>query len=117
VTLIWATRGRTWGHRFLLDGGHTDPLPIYDEVFSHVADKRELCAEVGGRVALRLADPQGRKDLAGRIIVHEFVVFLPLATKVTTIDEGLQHIWNRPDIGDRYSEIWNVPDPGAAATQ
>ena len=26
MSLIWATRGRTWGFRFLLNGGFADPL-------------------------------------------------------------------------------------------
>jgi hypothetical protein len=114
VTLIWATRGRTWGHRFLLDGNYPDPLPIYDEVFSRVGDEREVCLPVGGKVALRFPDPLGRKDLAGRTIIHEFVIFAPLAAEVTTVDEGVQRLWKRPDIAGRYSEIWNLPDPGSA---
>jgi hypothetical protein len=115
VTLIWATRGRTWGHRFLLDGDYADPLPIYDEVFSHVGDEADVCVQVGGRVALRFSDPLERKDLAGRIIIHEFVISAPLAAEVTTIDDAIQRIWKRPDVGGRYAAIWNLNDPGPAS--
>ena len=47
MKLIWATRGRTWGFRFLRDGGFEDPLPVYDEAFSEVGDEPEVCRRVG----------------------------------------------------------------------
>ena len=115
MTLIWATRGRTWGHRFLLDGNYPDPLPVYDEVFSRVGDEWEVCLQIGERVALRFPDPLERKDLAGRIILHEFVIFAPLAAQVATVVEGIQRVWKQPGIADRYSEIWDLPDPSPAA--
>ena len=31
---IWATRGRTWGFRFLRRGGLEDPLGVYEATFS-----------------------------------------------------------------------------------
>ena len=37
MSLIWATRGRTWGFRFLRDGGFPDPLPVYDLAFSRAS--------------------------------------------------------------------------------
>jgi hypothetical protein len=111
VTLIWATRGRTWGHRFLLDGGYLDPLPIYDEVFSGIGEEWEVCSQIGERVALRFRDPLERNDLAGRIIIHEFVVFAPLAAQVATVDDGIQNVWNRSGIAERYAKIWDLPEP------
>ncbi len=33
---IWATRGRTWGFRFLRKGGYEDPLGVYEDAFSKV---------------------------------------------------------------------------------
>ena len=36
MTLIWATRGRTWGFRFLRDGGLEDPLDTYEEAFAGI---------------------------------------------------------------------------------
>lgn len=116
MKLIWATRGRTWGHRFLLDGGYPDPLPIYDEVFSRVGDESAVCLQIGERVALRFPDPCQLEDLAGRVIIHEFVVFPPLASHVATVAEGLEQIWNRPGIANRYSEIWNLRDPNTAVS-
>ncbi|TFD16595.1 hypothetical protein E3T26_03895 [Cryobacterium sp. TMT1-21] len=110
MTLIWATRGRIWGHRFLLDGDLPDPLPIYDEVFSRVGDECEACVPVGERVALRFPDPLERRDLAGRIIIHEFVVFAPLSAQVTTVEDGIQQVWTQPGIADRYCQIWDLPD-------
>ena len=44
--LIWATRGRTWGFRFLLDGGQADPLTTYERAFARLPD--ELTAMLNG---------------------------------------------------------------------
>src|SRR5690606_6305373 len=37
--LVWATRGRSWGFRFLLNGGLSDPLPTYERIFAHSANE------------------------------------------------------------------------------
>ncbi|WP_261166986.1 hypothetical protein [Microbacterium sp. Marseille-Q6965] len=93
MKVIWATRGRDWGFRFLDDGGFADPLPEYDAVFSAAGSGRETCQRVGDRVALRFADPEGRVDSAGRVIPHEFVVFPPDADDIRTLDDALRLVW------------------------
>ena len=113
MTLVWATRGRTWGHRFLLDGGFADPLPVYDRVFFHVGDGREAYVQTGDKVALRFPDLLNRKDLAGRVIIHEFVVGAPLAAQVTSVTAGIRLVWDLPGIADRYAKIWDLSDPDA----
>lgn len=51
--LIWLTRGRSWGFRFLLDGGLPDPLPEYERVFERVdQDEPAACDRVADAVAL-----------------------------------------------------------------
>lgn len=80
MKLIWATRGRTWGYRFLLEGGCDDPLPVYDQAFATIGDQDEVCRRSGDTVALRFPDPEGRRDDAGRVIGHDFVVFRPART-------------------------------------
>jgi len=111
MNLIWATRGRTWGHRFLLDGNYTDPLVIYDEVFASLGDEWEVCTRVDERVALRFPDPLKRTDLSGRIIIQEFVIFAPLAEQVATVADGIQRVWERPGIADHYADIYDLSDP------
>ncbi|MCW5951065.1 MAG: hypothetical protein KIT69_02240 [Propionibacteriaceae bacterium] len=64
MNLIWATRGRSWGFRFLLDGGFADPLPTYEQAFAGLEDDRAVCRKAGGRLALRFPDPLGRKPAA-----------------------------------------------------
>jgi hypothetical protein len=114
MSLIWATRGRSWGFRFLLDGGFADPLPHYDTAFSGAEDAPELCRRVGDRVALRFPDPLGRKDTAGRVIPHEFVVSGPLADEVGSVQDGLRVIWHRRQIADEFARIWQSPEPPPA---
>lgn len=110
--LIWATRGRTWGFRFLLDAGLRDPLPEYEEAFSGLTDAPNVWARTGHAVAVRVADPQGRRDSAGRVIPHEFVAFGPLAESVSSVEDALTHVW--PLVADAYQQVWDAPSPPVA---
>jgi len=89
VTLIWATRGRNWGFRFLRDGGFADPLPEYDAAFAVIGAGTSALSRVGTTVAVRFPDPLGRKDSAGRVIPHDLVVFPPLSDQIETVDDAL----------------------------
>ena len=106
---IWATRGRTWGFRFLLDGDYPDPLPAYDRVFFGVEDEPRLCIRVGIQVALRFPDPLDRRDAASRVIPHDFVILEPradeepLADKINSVDDGLQKVW--PLVSDVFARV------------
>ena len=111
MSLIWATRGRTWGIRFLLDGEFEDPLPEYDAVFSAVGDEPATCHRVGQKVALRLPDPLGRTDRSGRVITHEFVVSGPAADRIHSVEDGLRLVWNQPQVADEYARVWDQPKP------
>ena len=114
MTLIWATRGRTWGFRFLERGGFDDPLREYDVAFSGLDGQIEVCTQVDDRVALRFPDPLGRRDEAGRQIPHDFVVFPPLAEHVRSVEDGLQLIWNLPQVSSVFERIWALPGPPLA---
>jgi len=109
MSLIWATRGRTWGFRFIRNGGYPDPLPVYDEAFSGVEDKLEVCRRVGEKVALRFQDPSGWKDRAGRVIPHDFVVFPPLADGIHSVEDGVRLVW--PLVADDFARVWKLPKP------
>ena len=111
--LIWATRGRTWGFRFLLDGGLSDPLPEYERVFADLGDDPRTCSRVGGKVALRFPDPLGRRDAAGRVIPHDFVVSGDVASSIQSVDDGLQQVW--PLVEVTYARVWDAEGPPTAA--
>lgn len=118
MRLIWATRGRTWGFRFLRDGGFEDPLPVYEAAFSEVQDKSEAWCRVPetvalpAMVALRFPDPSGRRDHAGRVIPHDFVVLQPLADEINSVKDGLSLVW--PRVAGEFEEIWKLPKPPSA---
>ena len=115
MNLIWATRGRSWGFRFLLKGGYPDPLSAYEHAFAGVEDERTGCWRVGDQLALRFPDPLNREDAAGRVIPHDFVVFEPLANDIRSVDDGLQRVW--PLVADIYARVWSVSPPSANAVQ
>jgi hypothetical protein len=105
MSLIWASRGRSWGFRFLRTAGIPDPLPVYETAFSGIEDMPQVWRRDGDTVALRLSDPHGRCDQAGRVIPHDFVVFGSLASKVHSIEDGHQEVW--PLVADRFAEVWD----------
>lgn len=109
VDLIWATRGRTWGFRFLLDGGLPSPLGTYERAFIAADNEVTLCRQSGSRIALRFPDPQGRTDSAGRTIPHDFVILSPTPTVIASVDDGLREIW--PIVANVYAGVWDRETP------
>lgn len=114
MRLIWATRGRTWGFRFLLNGGLDDPLPMYEDIFSGVESETEAWRRVAEKVAVRFPDPLERQDAAGRVIPHEFVVLWPRAWAdgIDSAEDGRRLIW--PLVADEFGRIWRLPEPPSA---
>lgn len=106
--LIWATRGRSWGFRFLLDGGKRDPLFIYERAFADVEDEPACCCTVDGLTAIRFPDPHARRDSAGRVIPHEFV--LPEhAAGFASVQDGQAVVW--PLVSATYDHVWDNATP------
>ncbi len=107
---IWATRGRTWGFRFLRKGGLEDPLGVYEHAFLRIGDQSEAwCRVADDKVALRFPDPDERRDAAGRIIPHDFVLFGPLADGINSLEDGRQRIWD--EVAGEYECVWDKADP------
>lgn len=111
--LIWATRGRSWGFRFLLNAGLPDPLSEYERAFQDLEDGPNAWRERAGRVALRLADPLGRKDASGRAIPHDFVIIGDLANSVSSTEDGMREVW--PLVASAYAGVWDAADPPSTA--
>jgi hypothetical protein len=112
-SLIWATRGRSWGFRFLLNGGRSDPLLDYERSFADLKDEPTTWRRAAAKVALRFPDPLGRKDAAGRVIPHEFVVSGDLADGIESVEDGVQQIW--PLVAGAYARVWDVAGPPSVA--
>jgi hypothetical protein len=111
--LIWATRGRSWGFRFLFNGGLSDPLPVYERSFADLENEPATYHRAAGKVALRFPDPLGRRDASGRVIPHEFVVIGDLANDIESVEDGLQHVW--PLVAEAYARVWDAERPPSVA--
>lgn len=109
MRLMWATRGRSWGFRFVRDGGFSDPLPIYEACFSTIKQETDAFLRMEEIVALRFADPEGRRDRAGRVIRHDFVVFGSLAEQIESLETGLEVVWGC--VADDFARVWDLPEP------
>ena len=116
VNLIWATCGKSWGFRFHLNGGYSDPLLAYERAFADLQSQRAACRRLDEQVALRFPDPLNRRDEAGRVIPHDFVVMGPLADEVNSVDDGLEKIW--PLVAEVYDQVWDAASaPSVAAVR
>lgn len=107
MRLIWATRGRDWGFRFLRDGGLPDPIFQYELAFAGLEDEVEACTRIGDATALRISDPEDRRDRAGRLIPHDFVLLDGLAAEVSTVAQGRERVW--PLVSAEYAAVWESP--------
>ena len=61
----------------------------YERSFADLEDEPTTWRRTAGKVALRFPDPLGRKDAAGRVIPHEFVVSGDLADEIESVEDGL----------------------------
>ena len=109
VRFIWATRGRTWGFRFLRDGGFEDPLAAYESAFSELGSQPEAWRRVDRTVALRFPDPKNRRDASGRVIPHDFVLLGSWADEIDSVEQGRQLIW--PLVAEEFRDAWNRAEP------
>ncbi|KAB1663243.1 hypothetical protein [Pseudoclavibacter sp. CFCC 13611] len=114
MSFIWATRGYSWGFRFLSSGRYADPLPVYEGVFSSASADEEFFIRRSDIVGMRFLDPLGRKDRSGRVIPHEFVVDGQDAIGISTVGEGRETLW--PRVSHHYEQVWkrnpSANDPG-----
>ena len=106
MRIIWATRGHDWGFRFLRDAGYADPLPAYEAAFASAGTEPTTFARSGDALAVRFPDPLGRKDSAGRVIPHEFVIYPPLADEIDSPEEARETIW--PLVAEEFANAWST---------
>lgn len=106
MKLIWATRGKAWGFRFLLNGGLADPLATYERAFATAGGEVTFCQRTADGLALRFLDPEGRKDDAGRPIPHNCVILDADATDITSVEDAISEVW--PLIAEAYEQVWDA---------
>lgn len=105
MRLIWLTRGKNWGFRFLRDGGMEDPLPTYEEAFLGTSNDNEDFRTGKHGIALRFPDPEGRKDRSGRVILHNFVILDTPRETIESLEDGVRQVW--PLVEQEYRDLWD----------
>jgi hypothetical protein len=113
VNFIWATRGRTWGFTFIAKAELRDPLSTYERAMSMLDGSIQGRAHGDGVVALKLIDPEGRRDRSGRPITHSFVLFGDLADRVGSVEDGIREVW--PLVAAQYESAWDQPEAPSAS--
>ncbi|MBC9954618.1 hypothetical protein ICM05_08165 [Leucobacter sp. cx-42] len=109
MKIIWATRGKTWGFKFLRADGCADPLPAFEQAFRGAPASGDFFARTNDNTGFmfRLMDPRGRTDRSGRVIPHEIIVFGDPAETVQSLDDALREIW--PELSVQYDAVWDMP--------
>lgn len=105
MKMIWATRGRSWGFRFLRDGGFPDPLLEYEKAFEGHSSESQLWMPRSDYVVLRFPDPLGRQDLAGRDISHDFVIYESEIVFRQSFETAKEAVWD--EVSSEYLELWD----------
>ena len=105
----WANLGLPVSSR---SGGFEDPLGVYEATFSEIGDQPEAWRRVADKVALRFPDPDGRRDAAGRVIPHDFVLLGPWADGINSLEDGRQRIWH--EVADEFESVWDKTEPPSA---
>jgi hypothetical protein len=82
-------------------------------MFADLEDQPTTWHRAAGKVALRFPDPLGRRDAAGRVIPHEFVVFGDVADEIESVEDGLQQVW--PLVAEAYARVWDTAGPPEGA--
>lgn len=88
-------------------------MSLYESAFVGAENNTHVYRRIGNRVALRIVDPLNRRDAAGRIIPHDFVISGSMATSIQSADDGLREIW--PLVADAYSAVWDSDKPPSTA--
>ena len=115
--VVWATRGKRNGFSFQEKGGLSDAMPEYDRAgFNDGQIARNTLKRYGEhqeKVAAVFQDPEGRKDFAGRDILHEVILPENLAKNINTIEDVVSVAW--PLVKDAYKTIYDLsPDEANA---
>lgn len=111
--LIWATRGHSWGFRFLLTAGLRDPLPTYEHGFAGLGEDPDGFRWTGDTIALRFPDPLGRRDAAGRSIPHDLLLLgVRPNDGIESPEDCQRRLWAL--IAHDYARVYDLPQAPAS---
>ncbi len=112
MRFVWATRGRSWGFRFLNTGELDQPRAVYLDLFDGREFSSHFFERRGPQAAVRFEDPEGRLDRSGRVITHDFVVLEGMDESIQTVEAARAAVW--PSVADEYAEFYeqdSTPQP------
>jgi hypothetical protein len=99
--IVFYSRGKNKGLRFMQNGGTPTPLAEFGKGFQGDYDQpMDYFHKYEGKIAVVLKDPEGRKDHAGRYIPHNLIIPKSMAPGIDNIDDVVEKIW--PKLKDIY---------------
>lgn len=107
TSLIHVSRGKNRGFTFLAEGGTKTYLAAYDKFNLSSESGKEFLIRAkdgSGELGVRIQDPLGRRDFAGRSIPHDIVIPASMAEGINSVDDVKSKIW--PLLKDTYSAFY-----------
>jgi hypothetical protein len=107
-SLIWSARGKNVGYKILQKGGLKDPEMQFLKAGHDGAKFAKELVRFGDRnekIAATFADPEGRKDRAGRGILHDVILPEAMSIGIETIQQVQAKVW--PMVKDEFEEYYN----------
>jgi hypothetical protein len=106
--IIFNSRGKNLGHRFLMDGGigfeggfsqmvKSGGTESNIDDFTRFGDNLE-------KVRSSFLDPEGRTDRAGRAIMHDLVIPAGLSKDINSVEDVKKKIW--PMVSEAYDKFY-----------
>lgn len=105
---IWVARGRSWGFRFLADGGYSEPLGVYERAFHGAEDDALVFRSVEVGLVLRFPDPLERLDSSGRMLAHD-VILAGSHPGLASFEQAVAMVW--PRLEGAYALVWDQASP------
>lgn len=107
-SLIWSARGKNVGYKIMQRGGIKDPEMQFLKA-GHDGEKfpKELIrfGDRNEKIAATFRDPEGRKDRAGRGIVHDVILPEIMSAGVETLQQVQDKVW--PMVKGEFADYYN----------
>ena len=108
TSVIYSSRGKNKGFRFLEDGGTKTVLSEWEKAFGadggEAGSHGDFFKKYEGKIAAQFMDPKGRRDAAGRLIPHSIILPPTMTEGVNSIEDVKTKVW--PTLEKTYDAFW-----------
>ena len=108
TSVIYMARGKNVCLTFLKKGDTPDYFSIFDKLGLNRDNSSmeflQKATDGSGLAAAQFLDPRGRKDFAGRPILHTIVIPSTMASRINSVDDVRSQVW--PLLSNTYDAYY-----------